>query len=96
MIEHETRLAEDAPLFLDDVYVGARNRSGGRTVTEADVVNFAGLSGDFHALHTDETFAAATAHKRRIAHGMLVVAMTAGLVARLPLMRGREMPQRGL
>jgi acyl dehydratase len=86
----------DQVLYWDDVQVGDRCTSGGRTVTEADVVNFAGLSGDFHALHTDETFAAASPAGRRIAHGVLVVSMSAGLVAKLPLMRGLERTTLGL
>lgn len=49
-----------------------------RTVTEADVVAFAGLSGDYNPLHTDETFAAGTSFGQRIAHGMLVMAMATG------------------
>jgi len=51
-----------------------------RTVTEADVSAFAGLSGDFNPLHTDETFARETPFKTRIAHGMLTAAMATGLV----------------
>jgi acyl dehydratase len=86
----------DQALCWDDVQVGDRCSSGGRTVTEADVVNFAGLSGDFHALHMDETFAAASPAGQRIAHGMLVVSMSAGLVAKLPLMRGIERTTLGL
>ena len=42
-----------------------------KTVTEADIVNFAGVSGDFNPLHIDETFASQTRFKTRIAHGML-------------------------
>ena len=45
--------------------------SVGRTITETDVVNFAGISGDYNPLHTDATFAAKTPFKKRIAHGML-------------------------
>lgn len=86
----------DRPLYWEDVQTGDRFSSGGRTVTEADVVNFAGLSGDFHALHMDETFAATTPVGRRIAHGMLVVSMSAGLVAKLPLMRALERTTLGL
>ena len=53
--------------------------SPARTVTEADVVNFAGLSGDFNPLHTDEEFGKATPFGGRIAHGMLVAAMATGM-----------------
>ena len=61
---------------LGDVFV-----SPGRTVTEADVVAFAGLSGDFNPLHTDEEFAKATPFSGRIAHGMLILSYAVGLVA---------------
>jgi acyl dehydratase len=91
-----TRIAEDAPIWFEDVCAGDGFTTGARTVTEADVVNFAGLSGDFHALHMDETYAASTPLGRRIAHGLLIVSMTAGLVARLPLMRGLERTTLGL
>lgn len=50
-----------------------------RTVTEADVVNFAGLSGDFNPLHTDATFAAKTPFEQRVAHGMLAASISTGL-----------------
>lgn len=83
-------------LYFEDLVPGQPQRSGGRTVTEADVVSFAGLSGDFHSLHMDETYAAGTVHGRRIAHGLLVVSMTSGLVARLPLMLGLEKTTLGL
>ena len=53
--------------------------SQARTVTEADVVNFAGLSGDFNPLHTDEEFGKVTPFGGRIAHGMLVAAMATGM-----------------
>ena len=89
MVE-QSGATEDEPLYFEDLHVGDQNLSGGRTVTEADVVNFAGLSGDFHGLHMDETFAINASYGRRIAHGMLIVAMTAGLVLRLPLMRRLE------
>jgi acyl dehydratase len=50
-----------------------------RTVTEADVMNFAGVSGDFNPLHTDETFMAKSPFGTRIAHGMLIMAIATGL-----------------
>jgi uncharacterized protein (TIGR00369 family) len=77
-------------LYFDDISIGDTHLTGGRTVTEADIVNFDGLSGDFQALHMDETYAAATQHGKRIAHGLLVIAMTSGLVARLALQQRLE------
>lgn len=65
---------------LADVPVGARFTTRGRTVTEADVVGFAGLTGDVHPVHTDAVYAAATPFGQRIAHGLLVVSMAVGLV----------------
>lgn len=59
---------------LGDTFV-----SQARTVTEADVVNFAGLSGDFNPLHTDSEFGRTTPFGERIAHGMLVAAMATGM-----------------
>jgi 3-hydroxybutyryl-CoA dehydratase len=61
--------------------VGDRWRSPrGRTVTETDVVNFCGLSGDFYPLHSDAVWAEQGPFGRRIAHGLLVLSLTSGLV----------------
>lgn len=62
--------------------------SGGRTVTEADVVNFAGISGDFNPLHTDATFAAKTPFEQRVAHGMLAASISTGLGQTLGIFEG--------
>lgn len=59
--------------------------SRGRTVTEADIVMFAGLSGDFVELHTNEEYARQTAFGRRIAHGALVFSLSIGLTTRMNL-----------
>ncbi len=59
-----------------------------RTITEADIVNFAGLSGDFNPLHTDEEFARSTPFKGRIAHGMLVASVATGLANQLGIFEG--------
>ena len=66
-------------LTFDQFNLGDTFISQARTVTEADVVNFAGLSGDFNPLHTDKTFAASTPFGERIAHGMLIAAMATGM-----------------
>jgi len=65
---------------LEDIEVGASFRTSRRTVTEADVVAFAGVSGDFNPLHVDEIFAREqTPFEGRIAHGPLVLSMSYGL-----------------
>lgn len=55
-------------------------KSRGRTITESDIVNFAGVSGDFFPLHTDSEYAKNTIFKQRIAHGMLVLSIGTGLL----------------
>ena len=66
-------------LTFEQFNLGDKFTSQGRTVTEADVVGFAGLSGDFNPLHTDARFAQSTPFGERIAHGMLVAAMATGM-----------------
>ncbi len=69
-------------LYFEDLHVGMRLETQARTVTEADIVAFAGLSGDFNPLHVDATFAAKTPFGQRIAHGLLVLSMVTGLHSR--------------
>src|ERR1700687_3419592 len=66
-------------LFFDDVEIGQEWLSPGRTVTQTDIVNFAGISGDFNPIHIDHEFAKTTLYRRPIAHGILVWAMGSGL-----------------
>ena len=65
--------------FFSEYEVGQVFESPGRTVTESDIVQFAGLTWDTNPLHTDETFAAKTPFGGRVAHGMLSVAYSVGL-----------------
>jgi 3-hydroxybutyryl-CoA dehydratase len=74
-------------LYFDDVEVGQEWESSGRTITEADVVNFAGVSGDFNPIHMDHEFAKTTPFRRPIAHGLLVFAVGSGLGVTCPPMR---------
>jgi 3-hydroxybutyryl-CoA dehydratase len=66
-------------LYFEDIEIGWHVDTKGRTITEADVVNFAGLSGDFNPLHTDAAFAAETEFGQRIAHGALGFSIATGL-----------------
>lgn len=76
------------PLFFDDLAVGQQFETVGRTVTDHDVMAFAGLSGDFNQIHTNDEFARTTAFGERIAHGILVLAIASGLTHRLGLFDG--------
>src|SRR5208283_1863442 len=77
----------DLHLFFDDVQVGQEWTSGGRTLTETDIVNFAGLSGDFSPIHMDREFAKSTPFRVPIAHGLLVFSIGSGLGLNAPPMR---------
>ena len=74
-------------LFFDDVNVGQEWESPSRTVTETDIVNFAGLSGDFNPIHIDREFAKTTIFRQPIAHGLLVLSIGSGLGPMFPPMR---------
>ena len=75
-------------LYLEDFEVGKEYLSPSRTVTEADVVNFAGLSGDFNPLHTDEEFAKNGPFGKRIAHGALGFIISTGLSNQMGIYEG--------
>src|SRR6266404_2352889 len=72
----------DARRYFDDIQVGEEYESPGRTVTETDIVLFAGLSGDYNVLHTDAEFMRQSIFGERIAHGLLGLAIQAGLFTR--------------
>ncbi|MGB9905590.1 MAG: MaoC/PaaZ C-terminal domain-containing protein, partial [Desulfotomaculales bacterium] len=66
--------------FYDELEVGAKTRSRGRTITETDIVLFSAFSGDWYPLHTDIEYASQTPFKQRIAHGLLVLSVASGLI----------------
>jgi len=87
--ESDASLALTTPeLFFEDLRIGMHSLSAGRTVTEADVVSFAGLSGDYNSLHVDAHLARGTVHGQRLAHGLLVLSILSGLATRTPMMQG--------
>ena len=70
----------DADRTFGDFAVGDEFETAGRTVTEADIVNFAGVSGDFNDLHLDAESMADSAYGERIAQGALVFSVATGLI----------------
>ena len=68
--------------YFEEIQVGSEYLSPGRTVTEADIVAFAGLSGDYNVLHTDAEFMRTSIFGERIAHGLLGLAIQSGLGTR--------------
>lgn len=73
-------------LYFEDFEPDVAMTSRARTVTEADIVSFAGLTGDYIELHTNEEFAKQTRFGRRIAHGALVFSFSIGLCTRMNLL----------
>jgi acyl dehydratase len=74
-------------LFYEDLKTGDQWTSRGRTITESDVVSFAGLTGDFDPLHVDHEFAKQTPFGKPIAHGLLGLSFLAGLASQCPAVR---------
>ena len=72
-------------LYFEDLHVGDRWQSRGRTITEADVVNFAGITGDYDPLHVDHEFVKQTPFGKPIAHGLLGLSFVAGLGSHFPM-----------
>ena len=69
---------------FEDLHVG-RSATHSKTVTEADVVLFAGVTGDFNPAHLDQVYAEKSRFGGRIAHGMLSAGfISAALAMRLP------------
>lgn len=72
-------------LYFEDFSPGVEHTTRGRTITESDILNFAGLSGDFIELHTNEEYARQSSFGRRIAHGMLTLSISTGLMTQMNL-----------
>jgi acyl dehydratase len=68
--------------YFEEIEIGEEYESPGRTVTESDIVLFAGLSGDYNILHTDAEFMKTSIFGERIAHGLLGLSIQAGLLSR--------------
>ncbi len=84
-------MSPEQALYFEDVQVGQEYTSPGRTVSETDVVLFAGLSGDYNVLHTDAEYMKSSIFGERIAHGLLGLSIQSGLLERV-MGRGAGLP----
>jgi 3-hydroxybutyryl-CoA dehydratase len=83
-----TLLSVSRGMFFEEFSVGQHIISTARTVTESDVVTFAGLSGDYNQIHTDAEFSKNTPVGQRVAHGLLGIAIASGLAMRTGVLEG--------
>jgi len=83
-------------MWFEDFLAGYSGRSPARTITDHDIMAFAGLSGDYNPLHTDDQYAATTPFGQRIAHGVLGLSIATGLAARMNIIDGTTLAFLGL
>jgi acyl dehydratase len=82
--------------YFEDFAIGYTMMSAGRTITESDIVRFAGLSGDYNQIHTDAEFAAGEPFGQRVAHGLLVQSIATGLAVQSGFIEGTVLAFREL
>lgn len=82
--------------YFEEFAVGDTIVTAGRTVTEADIVHFAGLSGDYTQIHTDAAYAASGMFGQRVAHGLLVLSIASGLAVQTGMVEGTVLAFREL
>ena len=89
---------DDAPrgVYFEDIDIGRKMVTRGRTITEADIVAFAGLTGDYNPMHTDAEYMKSSAFGQRIAHGMLTLSYAVGQAYQLGFMERTVIAFRGL
>lgn len=83
-------------LYYEEYEIGQTMVTRGRTVTEADLVQFAGLTGDYNPMHTDAEFMKQSIFGQRVAHGMLTLSYAVGQAYQLGFMEGTILAFRGL
>src|SRR5262245_55432788 len=91
-------MREDGPigLYFEEITVGMKMRTRGSTITEADIVNFATLTGDFNPMHTDAEYMKTHMLKQRVAHGMLTLSYAVGQIYQLGFLERTTLAFRGL
>jgi acyl dehydratase len=89
---------DDGPLgfYFEEIEVGQTLVTRGRTVTEADIVQFAGLTGDYNPMHTNAEYMKTHPMGQRVAHGMLTLSYAVGQLYQLGFMERTVLAFRGL
>ncbi|MCA9935171.1 MAG: dehydratase [Ardenticatenaceae bacterium] len=82
--------------YFEEFEIGEKLITAARTITEADIVTFAGLSGDFNQIHTDAEYAAKDTFGQRVAHGLLVQSIATGLAVQSGVIEGTVLAFREL
>lgn len=82
--------------YFEEFEVGQTIMTAGRTITEADIVRFAGLSADYNQIHTDAAYAAEDTFGERVAHGLLVLSVASGLAVQTGMIEGTVLAFREL
>ena len=75
-------------MYFEEFEPGQKIKSAGRTITESDIVDFAGLSGDYTQIHTDAEYSRSTPLGERIAHGLLGLSIASGLAVQTGVLEG--------
>lgn len=75
-------------MYFEEFEPGQKIVSAGRTITEADIVNFAGLSGDYNQIHTDSEYSKTSPAGQRVAHGLLGLSIASGLAVQTGMLEG--------
>jgi len=74
--------------YFEEFQVGQQIESVGRTITESDIVSFAGLSGDYNQIHTDAEYSKSSFYGQRVVHGLLILSIASGLAMRTGILEG--------
>ncbi len=88
MEDRVTNISTQRGLWFEEFEVGQQIVTSGRTITEGDISGFAGLSGDYNQIHTNEEFANKTTFGKRVAHGLLGLSVASGLAMRTGVLEG--------
>ena len=75
-------------MYFEQFEVGLEIQTAARTITETDIVNFAGLSGDFTQIHNDSEYSKTSPAGQRVAHGLLGLSVASGLAVQTGVLEG--------